>query len=136
MNTNTITWATPKNATADTRTVASWQAREPLSGAIRFGARLLLAATPALAILVASAWAVATGSDSGILQAAIWASGFIFFALAIEAVESDYAALLFASGAALPVLALLSAFVAAEYALIAATVIAAWIATAILRRTA
>ena len=136
MSTNTITWPTPKNATAETRTVASWQAREPLSGAIRFGARLLLAATPAFAILVGSAWAVATGSNNGILQAVIWASGFIFFALAIEAVESDYAALLFASGAALPVLALLSAFVATEFALLAAAIIAAWVVTVILRRTA
>lgn len=136
MNTNTITWPTARNTTADTRAAAPWQMSEPLVRTMRFGARLLLAATPALAILVASTWAVATGSESGILQALIWASGFIFFALAIEAVESDYAAPLFASGAALPVLALLSAFVAAEYALIAATIIAAWIATAFLRRTA
>lgn len=136
MSTNTITWPTPKNATADTRTAAQWQPSEPLAGAMRFGARLLLAAAPALAVLVASAWAVATGTDNGILQAVIWASGFIFFALAIEAIETEWAAWLFATGAALPVLALLSAFVADEFALLGAALIAAWVATAILRRTA
>jgi hypothetical protein len=136
MSTNTITWTSPKHATVNTATAASWQNSEPLVRTMRFGARLLLATAPALAILVASAWAVATGSDSGILQAVIWASGFIFFGLAIEAVDSDYAAQLFASGAALPVLALLSAFVAAEFALLAAGIIAAWVVTAILRRTA
>jgi hypothetical protein len=63
----------------------------------------------------------------------LWASGFIFLALAIDS-EKPAVGLQLATGIALPVLALLSSRVAGEFAIIAAVVVAAWLAASILRR--
>lgn len=134
MNTHTLQWQAFKRAANSAPSVATWQASEPLVRATRLSTRLLLAVTPALAIVVAAAWAVATVADSGIVQAAIWASGFVFLALAMEARQPDVTTLL-ATGLALPVIAWLSASVAAEFAIIAAVAVAAWVTVAILRRT-
>jgi hypothetical protein len=133
MNTHTIQWQAFKRAAANTRSVETWQASEPLLRATRFSSRLLLALAPALAIVVASAWAVGAGLSSGILQALIWASGFVFLALAMETRKPDFSMLLI-TGLTLPALALLSAWVAVEFALLAAVLVAAWVAGWILQK--
>jgi hypothetical protein len=133
MNTHTIQWQAFERAAASTPSVETWQASEPLLRATRFSNRLLLALAPALALVVASAWAVGGGLSSGILQALIWASGFVFLALAMETRKPDFSMLLI-TGLALPALALLSAWVAVEFALLAAVLVAAWVAGWILQK--
>ena len=104
----------------------------PFKQALRFGPRLLLASVPVSAILAGSVWAIG-GFNSGIvLQAMIWVAGFIFLALAMETRKLNFEGLL-ATGFALPVLALLSANVSVEFAIIGAALIAGWVAAAILK---
>ena len=108
-------------------------AAPPLRGAKHLVLRLLLAALPALALIVGSAWLVSVFEEPYVLQAAIWAAGFIFLALAMESGKPNVGALL-ATGLALPMLALLSARLAPEFAVLAAALIAVWIAAKILNR--
>lgn len=106
-------------------------AAPPLRRARHLVFRLLLAVLPALALVVGSAWLVSAFEEPYVLQAAIWAAGFIFLALAMESRKPNAGALL-ATGLALPLLALLSARLAPEFAVLAAALIAVWIAAIIL----
>lgn len=108
-------------------------AAPPLRRAKHLVLRLLLAALPALALVVGSAWLVSVFENPCVLQAAIWAAGFIFLALAMESGKTNVGALL-ATGLALPLLALLSARLAPEFAVLAAALMAVWIAAIILNR--
>ena len=63
----------------------------------------------------------------------MWASGFIFLALAIDS-EKQTIGWLFATGIALPVLAMLSSYVAVEFAVVAAVIVAAWVVASTLRQ--
>jgi len=131
MNTNTIRtnieWPTGKTSSA----AETWNAIVPLNKATLFSTRVLMATVPALAIIVAATWAVGSAGTASILQAAMWASGFVFLALAIETSKPNITGLLL-TGLALPVLALLSAHVASEFAIIAATLVAGWVAASIM----
>lgn len=93
----------------------------------------LTALVPALAIVVGAAWAITVPGVEQFLQASLWASGFVFLALAIDS-QKPTIGLPIATGIALPVLALLSLHVAGEFAIVAAVVVATWVATSILRR--
>ena len=95
--------------------------------------KALLALAPALAIVIGAAWLAGNAALAIYLQAALWTSGFLFFGLAIDA-PGRSAALLVGTGIALPVLALLSASGAAEPLILAATLLALWVAWAIFRR--
>ena len=81
------------------------------------------AIVPALALVVGIAWAITVPSLGQYLQASLWASGFVFLALAIDS-EKPRVSLPIATGIALPVLALLSSYVAPEFALIAGLLVA------------
>lgn len=96
--------------------------------------RAAVALVPALAIVVAAALAVANPDLAIYLQAALWTGGFLFIALAMESDSPLGAILNFGIGIALPVLSLLSAQVAAELAVAAAALVAAWVAVAVFRR--
>jgi hypothetical protein len=132
MNTNTfntnIDWPTVKAASSG----KSWSTELPLNRVTHFSTRLFLAAVPALGMIVAASWAIGSESTAAILQAAMWATGFIFLALAIETRKASFTALLL-TGLALPALALMSAHVATEFAIVAATLVAGWTATAIMK---
>ncbi len=91
------------------------------------------ALVPALAIVVGAAWAITLPSLEQFLQASLWASGFVFLALAIDS-EKPTVGWLLATGIALPALALLSSHVAGEFAIVAAVIAAVWVAASILRR--
>jgi hypothetical protein len=91
------------------------------------------AIVPALALVVGIAWAITVPSLGQYLQASLWASGFVFLALAIDS-EKPRVSLPIATGIALPVLALLSSYVAPEFALIAGLLVAAWVTASILKR--
>jgi hypothetical protein len=91
------------------------------------------AVVTALAIVVSATWAITLPGVEQFLQASLWTSGFLFLALAIDTKNPTFG-LLLATGMALPVLALLSSRVAVEFAIIAAGLVAAWVAASILKR--
>jgi len=93
-----------------------------------------LALVSALALVVAATWLVTLPDQVVYLQATIWVAGFVFIGIAIESESAEAAILGLATGIALPVLAFLSSGVAVEFIVVAATLVAAWIAAAILRR--
>lgn len=93
-----------------------------------------LALVSALALVVAATWLVTLPDQVVYLQATIWAAGFVFIGIATESESAEAAILGLATGIALPVLAYLSSSVAVEFIVVAATLVAAWVAAAILRR--
>jgi hypothetical protein len=105
-----------------------------LSKVMSLASRALLALVPALAIVVGAAWLITLPDLALFLQASIWAGGFIFLGLAIEAETAELSILNLATGIALPVLALLSSRAGLELVIVAATLVAAWVAAGILRR--
>ena len=114
--------------------------RTAIAGSVRALNRILCLAAkgftalvPALAIVVGAAWAITLPSLEQFLQASLWASGFIFLALAIDS-EKQTIGWLFATGIALPVLAMLSSYVAVEFAVVAAVIVAAWVVASTLRQ--
>jgi hypothetical protein len=106
----------------------------PLKSLLGLGARAFLALVPALAVVVGTAWLVTVPDWVMYLQATTWAAGFVFLGLALESERAETALFLSATGVALPVLAYLSSTLAVELAIVAATLVAAWIAAALLRR--
>lgn len=111
--------------------VADWV--RTLNRVLCLAAKGFTALVPALAIVVGAVWAITVPSLEQYLQASLWASGFVFLALAIDSAKPTVAKTL-ATGIALPVLALLSSSVAGEFAIVAAVIVAAWVAASILRR--
>lgn len=105
-----------------------------LHGVLSLAARALLALAAAAAVVVAAAWLVTLPQFAPYLQAAIWAGGFVFVALAVEADSPLTAILLLATGIAMPALAWLSSRMAVELALVAVALVAVWAAVAIFRR--
>lgn len=128
MNTRTQHWNFGRRTPASTTWLAEW-----LNHVTQFTLRWIAAGVVYLATVIAAASALEVASAIPLLQASTWAAGFIFLALAIETREGHFIAFL-ATGLALPILALLSAYVATEFIIVAATVIAAWIAAVILRK--
>jgi hypothetical protein len=119
------------------RTVERSGERQPameLAGASRVASRLLLAAVPALALLVFSTWLVMQPALVVYLQALLWSSGFVFAGLAVDAPTTERAVLNLLTAVALPVLAFVSSRLAPEVAIVGTTLVALWIAAAIFRR--
>ena len=96
-------------------------------------ARWTLSISPGVAILLAALWAASTPAVHDIYSAAIWATGFVFIALAVESRVSRSLPLL-ATGLALPVLGLLGSRIAMEFSILATLIVAVWLALWILRR--
>lgn len=105
-----------------------------MPGVLRLVTRALLALLPAVAISLGATWLVTLPEHVVFLQAALWAAGFVFVGLALESESVEVSILNLATGIALPVLTLLSSRVAIEFAIVAATLVAAWVAAGILRR--
>jgi len=100
----------------------------------RHAARALAALAAAAALVVLATWVVMQPHLVPYLQALLWSLGFVFAALAVEADTAETALLQLATAIALPLLALVSSRVAPEVAIVAATLVAAWVVAAILRR--
>jgi hypothetical protein len=115
-----------------TRTAIAGSAKT-LNRTLGLAAKGFTALVPALAIVVGAAWAITLPGLEQFLQASLWASGFIFLALAVDS-EKPAVGLRLATGIALPILALLSSRVAGEFTIVAAVIVAAWLAASILRR--
>lgn len=94
--------------------------------------RATVATMVVVGILVTAIWAADTLAATGIVQAIIWASAFVFLALAVESSTASFKPLL-STGLALGVLALLGSPQNTAFVIIAAALIAAWSAWAILR---
>jgi hypothetical protein len=135
MNTNTIRlpFTLPRNKTGGNAGSSTFSSRfaPRVQRASLYGFRLLLAAVPALGIIMGSSWALGGAQSATILQATIWAAGFVFLALAVEQTQTKHIAGLLLTGLALPVLALLGSYVAVEFAVVGASLVAAWVAAAI-----
>ena len=101
--------------------------------ALWVAARAFMAIVPALAVVVGAAWLITMPDLVVYLQATLWASGFLFLGLALDSQPPNNAMHL-ATGIALPVLALLSSYVAVELAVFAAALVGAWVAAGIFRR--
>ncbi len=129
MRTSTIEWF---QNDFPSRTAITGSART-LNRPLHLLSQGLTALVPALAIVIGAAWAITVPSLEQFLQASLWASGFIFLALAVDSEKPAIGSLL-TTGIALPILALLSSRVASEFVIVAAVVVAAWVAVAILRR--
>ena len=125
----TIEW--PQNDFLS-RTAIAGSART-LNRALCLAAKGFTALVPALAIVVGAVWAITVPGVEQFIQASLWASGFIFLALAIDS-NKPTVGLTLATGIALPVLALLSSYVAGEFAIVAASLVATWVAASILKR--
>lgn len=106
---------------------------DKLRTALLYSSRMVLADAPALAIIVAAAWAADGEQSARVLQAGIWSAGFVFLALAAEGAKTKHNFKLLLTSLALPVLALLSYHVAVEFAVVGATLIAVWVVAAILK---
>ena len=130
MKTHSIEWSPIQTRE---RVVALNPARQ-LQGILRLATKAFFALVPALAIVVGAAWLVTLTDAVLYLQALTWASGFIFLGLAVESESAELSILNLATGIALPVLALLSSRFAVELMIVAAALVAAWVAAAILRR--
>jgi hypothetical protein len=98
-------------------------------------ARVAAALIPAVVIVAAAALAVANPGMAVILQATLWAGGFLFAALAVDSNRAGAATVNFSTGVAMQVLTWLSTQVALELAVAAAALFAARVAIAIFRRT-
>ena len=129
MKTHALEWPTIQSGgTALTRNPVG-----RLNGVLHLATRAFLAMVPALAIVVGAAWLVTVPDLVVYLQATLWASGFVFLALAVDS-QKPVNGLNLAIGVALPALALLSSHVSVEIAIVAAVLVAGWTATAIWRR--
>jgi len=121
-------------STVTTRDEANWL--DPVSSLNRlFGiaGKVFIAAIPALAIMVGAAWAITVPHFEMIVQASVWAAGFIFLALAVESGPDESFGWTLITGLMLPLLAVLSSRVASEFLVIAAAVIATWTIAIIFR---
>ena len=129
MRTHSIEWS---NISREKNTAASTTASH-LNHVLCLATKAFMALVPALAIVIGSAWLITTPDLMVYLQATLWTSGFVFLGLAIDSEKPVILASL-ATGIALPALAYLSSTVAAELAIVAAALVAGWVAVAILRR--
>jgi apolipoprotein N-acyltransferase len=96
--------------------------------------RAAIALLPALAIVALAALAIAQPGTAVLLQAALWAGGFLYLALAVESDRSGGAALNLGLGVTVQTLAWLSVELAPELAVAAAVLVAARVAVALFRR--
>jgi len=131
MKTHTIEWTNIKSS-ANSK---SYETARKLNRALRFAANLFLALVPALAVIVGAAWLITAPDLAVYLQVSLWLAGFVFLGLAVD--SGKPANILFLlTGLALPVLALMSSWVAVEIAVLAVAILSAWTAVIIWQHSA
>ena len=129
MKTHSIIWSNIENP----KTTLALNPAGNLNRALCLAAKAFVALVPALAIVTGAAWLITIPDLAVYLQATLWTAGFVFFGLALESEKTAFF-LSLATGFALPLLAWLSSRVAIEFAIVAAALLAAWLAAAIWRR--
>jgi hypothetical protein len=129
MKTHAIVWSNIENHRSERTIHKVGQLNQAMWGT----AKAFMAIVPALAIVVGSAWLITMPDLVVYLQATIWASGFLFLGLALDS-QPPFNGMHLATGIALPVLAMLSSYVAVELVVFAAALVAIWVAAGIFRR--
>jgi len=129
MKSHAIEWSNLESHRAETTISAS----SKLHNVLHIAAKSFMAIVPALAIVVGSAWLITMPDLVVYLQATLWASGFLFLGLALDS-EAPANGLHLVTGIALPILAMLSSYVAVELAVVAAALVGIWVAAGIFRR--
>ena len=129
MNTYTIPFSAPALSTVKRPALASLVPSKITAKLVKWS----LAGSVALAVVIAAAWAATSPAIAGFLAASLWASGFIFFVLAME-VDIKRVLPYIATGLTLPVLALLGTHLAVEFSFLGALLVAGWAAMWIGRR--
>jgi hypothetical protein len=105
-----------------------------LSKALWLVAKTFVAVVPALAILTGAAWLITAPELTVYLQAVLWTAGFVFLGLAIDSERGWVSIASLVMAVTLPTLALLSSSIAVELAMIAAALVAVWVAVVIFRQ--
>ena len=127
---STLDWPSTPSAVAR-GLVAQARGLEVLA---RLANRLAVALIPAVAIVVAASVAIVTPGAAAWLQALLWVSGFLFYAMGFEAERGFAIALFLALGATVQASAWASAQHALELGVAGATVVAAAVAFGLFRR--
>ena len=130
MKTHAIEWAGP----AFKKRQEHLNPASGLNSATRMISRVILALAPAMAMVTLAAWLVTMPDLVVYLQAGLWASGFVFFGLALES-EKATIGLSVITGFALPLLAWLSAKTSVEFLIVGFALVAAWMAAVMWRLT-
>jgi hypothetical protein len=123
MKTPAIEWTGPEFKKRHQRLIPAGGLSRATSGV----SRVILALAPAAAMVIFATWLVSLPGLVIYLQAGLWASGFVFFGLALES-EKASIALSVITGFALPLLAWLSSTTSVEFLIIAVALVAAWMA--------
>jgi len=105
-----------------------------LNKVLWLAAKAFVAIVPALAIVTGAAWLISAPDLTVYLQVVLWTSGLVFLGLAVDAEKRPIALASLVMGIALPTLAILSSNIAVELALVAAALVATWVAVAIFRQ--
>lgn len=130
MKTPAIEWTGPEFSKRKVRLNTA----DGLNSATRMVSRVMLSLVPALAMVIVAAWLVTMPGMVVYLQAGLWASGFLFFGLALDS-EKATIGLSIITGFALPLLAWLSSTAYVEFSIFAVALVAAWMAAAMWRLT-
>lgn len=94
---------------------------------------LFTAAFTAFVIITGAAWIVGNPALVLYLQTAIWTAGLVYVGVAIEAEKLSTSGWALATGLVLPVMAFTSQRSGPEWLIVAAALIAAWVAAAVYR---
>ena len=135
MKTHSIHWRTgseSRGTISKLVSAAAMRTPEALESITHRVVRISAGIVVAGVILLTAIWAAEFLAGSGILEASIWAAGFIFLGLSLENPQDQFGGLLL-TGIALPILALLGIKIAVEFSIIAATVTAVWAGLAVIK---
>ena len=122
MKTQSIEWTTLKPY----ENKLEMNATRRLTDTLGFGERIFRAVVPALALITAAAWLIAQPALVLYLQVAVWLSGFVFLALALDSLSGRRGALFAISGLSMFALAGFSTGDAYELLVVGAAVVAVW----------
>jgi len=131
MNTHSIHWETCSEPSAIV-------ARGRLSGLNRFIDRAMsffAAMFTAFVTIAGAAWIVDNPALVLYLQTTLWTAGLLYLGVAIEAEKPATSTLALATGMVLPALTFASQRSGPEWLIVAATLVAAWLAAAVYRFT-
>lgn len=129
MKAHSIEWSQPEPYENSIDLESIWRINDALSWA----ARVFVALVPAMALVVAAVWVVSLPQWILYFQVSVWAMGFVFLGLALDSRRFSISGLHILSGLALFLLAWLSRNLGGEFLIVAAVLVAAWVAAALFR---
>ena len=130
MNSQLVDWSDFTTSTESN----SLDAVSNLNRVINLAGCVFIATFPVLAIVVGAAWSITVPAAAMVIQASLWALGFLFLAIATEWNGRELSGWALSTGIALPLLAFLGSYLAGEFTVIAAAILGAWVAFLIISR--